>query len=650
MENDSINQAPENNGQDIQWPILLLGLLLIFGFLAWTHFNNFDIAVASQGYSPVAYVYGYFESSNLLNDFPYAVANYDKSLFMHIYKVSYAHLDIKPELLAPYMIGVQIAFFGVAIYFISRTILSDSPKTVPVLITIVMIASNINGINFARYGYPGTLGLMLYYYIADGLRILSLVAFIKHRFMWSAILLALSFCTYPSFGIIGGLFIFACWLVDRKGASLIKLLLPAITFIIIATLWTVYSYKHSSLFNSGQIPFKAWVDLSLLSSAHMYPWDYGILTDRLYERFIPFLSLMILSSFYAIKLKPLKIIDRQMIAGIIAVTLLSLIGIFISAIKPNPTLIKLSLQRANDLAVILGVIYVFRGLWSEFQTDAVWRKVIAGTIIISPFILLAGFPLLFSLILVSPHLYSLIKDRQFSPLNITALALTASGLILFIVYLFTAPTDKSSMPSYVGNIELFQIAIILAVALYALDRVSMYAISIAVFIAFLSVAALWVGKQNMSLQEKHKFAADYKDVQLWANRDTPKNALFMVDPTIYYGWRDFSHRSSFGNLREWIHNSWTYNSQLEIYQEGMKRFNEYSIDLDRYLVVKPPIRAFKKLSSKVKEKYYKFGDKWRLRMSKKYGVDYFVLMKGLVLHPSKMKVAYQNRSFIVLQP
>ena len=76
----------------------------------------------------------------------------------------------------------------------------------------------------------------------------------------------------------------------------------------------------------------------------------------------------------------------------------------------------------------------------------------------------------------------------------------------------------------------------------------------------------------------------------------------MVDPAIYYGWREFSQRSSFGNLREWTYN-WANSNDYATYQEGMKRFGEFGVALEPYLHFSPPIRGFDALSGEVEKRY-----------------------------------------------
>jgi len=121
----------------------------------------------------------------------------------------------------------------------------------------------------------------------------------------------------------------------------------------------------------------------------------------------------------------------------------------------------------------------------------------------------------------------------------------------------------------------------------------------------------------------------------------------MVDPTIYYGWRDFSQRASFGNLREWIHTSWAYSHSFENYQEGMRRFEEFSIDLNRYIAMRPISNSFSKLHSAVREKYYVFDHDFFLTLAKKYGINYFLFNKEYNRSILNMPIVFENRHFMI---
>ena len=120
----------------------------------------------------------------------------------------------------------------------------------------------------------------------------------------------------------------------------------------------------------------------------------------------------------------------------------------------------------------------------------------------------------------------------------------------------------------------------------------------------------------------------------------------MVDPTIYYGWRDYSQRSSFGDLRSWLFN-WANSNDIRTYKEGIKRFNEFSIPLDPYIEA-PSIEKFARLSQAVQDKYYHIGDDWRMELSKRYGINHFVLIKSKMNAGSRLNVSYENKHFAVL--
>jgi hypothetical protein len=151
-----------------------------------------------------------------------------------------------------------------------------------------------------------------------------------------------------------------------------------------------------------------------------------------------------------------------------------------------------------------------------------------------------------------------------------------------------------------------------------------------------------------------KLAGSYKQVQEWAKDNTPVDSLFMVDPAICYGWREFSQRSSFGNLREWIYN-WATTNDFDIYREGMKRFGEFGVELNPYLHFNPPIDGYAALSGEVEKRYHHADDGWRMSLVRRYGIDYFVLDKNKMNKPvvetaGSFQWVYENSDFVVLKP
>jgi hypothetical protein len=160
---------------------------------------------------------------------------------------------------------------------------------------------------------------------------------------------------------------------------------------------------------------------------------------------------------------------------------------------------------------------------------------------------------------------------------------------------------------------------------------------------------MWLSQQLLAPATAALYS-DYKAAQLWARANSDRDALFMVDPGIYYGWRDYSRRSSFGNLREWLHMSWVYTADADAFREGLRRFGEFGIDLKPYLDQRPSAtRGTAALTVAVRKRYNEADDGWRRGIAGRYGIDYFVILKSEWKSGSDLPVAYENRSFLILR-
>jgi hypothetical protein len=149
-----------------------------------------------------------------------------------------------------------------------------------------------------------------------------------------------------------------------------------------------------------------------------------------------------------------------------------------------------------------------------------------------------------------------------------------------------------------------------------------------------------------------KISKSYFDVQLWAKKNTSPTALFMPEPHHYYGWRDFSERSSFGNLREWLYTSINYNPEKKVYLEGLKRANEFGIDIDHFNngEIKNWADLSKKIESNIKNNYVNMKSEKISDICKRYDIDYFIVKKNqnniLDLY-NNFSVAFQNECYVV---
>jgi hypothetical protein len=229
--------------------------------------------------------------------------------------------------------------------------------------------------------------------------------------------------------------------------------------------------------------------------------------------------------------------------------------------------------------------------------------------------------------------------------------LIALGLLI-LTYYKLGFVSGSYRTTYLGSQYLWQFALCIGIGggLISFIRKSksdftIYCLPL-VLIAMIYAAWGWRATVNHGPEEKSAGLA-FMNAQLWAKDNSPSGALFMVDPTIYYGWRDFSQRSSFGNMREWLHTSWLYDSNRTNYDEGMRRAEEFGLSPFNYLNESPPILGYEKMDRDIRAAFYSFDENWFLNMSHKYGINYVVMRKKYIQKFLKFEKDYEN-DFIII--
>jgi hypothetical protein len=637
--------------------VTVLGVIAVAVWLAWV--NDLQLVYAMKGFSPVAWVYKTMHAGEFALDFPGGIDNYARSAFMHVYPAANA-LGIAPETLQPIIVAFEIVLFSWAIWTLCRVLRPEAPAIVVVLVVVLAIATPVRNMNVANFPQPYFVGQ--YYNVADALRIFGLVMVLRHRPLAAAALLAASFTTHPTMGLMGLACAAAMQLVRPRQIVTPRFLAAGGLFALIAGGWLWLQFRTAAV-SGGQIPLQDWLALTRAFSYHWYPVDNGLFAARGHFVLLPFVSFLLLLGYYWPRRDRGSDVTTMALAGVLAMLGLSLVGLVISAVVPVPVLIKLALQRSNDLVIMIGLVYVVAGLWRDIEAAPWWRWAVAAPVLVSLCRAKSSlwpsavpeFPLLWSMalsiVLVSPSWLRVLRRQWESAADwvVAGLAITVSGL--GVSYLWTGlATGANPYFLFGGRRALLLLGVFLllgaGVARWFDKRL----------LAGLTVAAV-VAVTLLGLKEKaHHFASEgdaavaggYLQAQVWARDHTPANALFMTDPTIYYGWRDYSRRSSFGNLREWLHTSWIYDSNVERYRDGLRRFNEFNIDLGQYLQAKPPLAAMGLLTSAVKERYYSASDEWRLALAQRYGIGYFVLRRAEMAYTSRLPVAYQNEHFIIL--
>lgn len=631
-------------------PIVQYGVLVAFiTFVWWGRAADLDLLYASYGFSPMSYVYKSCHPASFASDFPSGVENVSKSAAMYVYPLAYSSLGISPERMFPVYLAFELALIAATMIALTRVLRPQAPRIVSILVAVLVIASDARDMNFAFFAQP--FFWAKYYNVADALRILAIVMILKGRPVLSAALLTGSFVSHPTLGLMGGVFVVACF--ARKPREMLQRghVAGAMLFLVLAGAWTlgVVGFGRTP---GVEFPSKLWFDLTRLTSHHWYPVANGLLTFNHQEGFIQFLSFLILLAFYLSRSTRLRDVDRKAACGIFAMLLLVTLGLAHSVLAVSPTLIKLAFQRGNDLVLTVGLVYIVAGLWSELESGPAWRQLVAATVLVSPFFLDPGFPLLFSILLAAPAWLSPVRPRG----NLLVAALLGVSVLLMTYYAATGIMGPLASEAYTALrwlawLPVLSGIVVLSVALLIHKRTGRRLTRAVVLAAFACAAVLWTARSRLSEQGR-VWCRNFKDAQVWARENTPEDALFMVDPVIRYpglgsGWRDYSRRSSFGNLREWLYTSWCYASDYRLCQEGLKRLGEFDIDVNEYLGYRPPLARFAPLSRELQRRYYSASDQWRLDLARRYHIDFFVSKKLGSIATSKLPIAYENAQFVI---
>ncbi len=619
--------------------VVLLGITAVAVW--WSYTREIDAYIALRGFSPIAWVYQLAYPGNFVLDFPSGIENYRLSAFMHVYPAAF-RVGISPEALLPVVVGVEIVLLSIALFALCRTLLPNAPLPVPALVIVYAIASSARDINLAHFTQPYFFGQ--YYNVADALRILGLVMVLKSRPVAAAVLLGASFVTHPTMGLMGVLCAAAMQLMTPREILTRRFLAAAAAYLAITGAWLLFQFGGVTV-SGGSIPLRVWLEMTQMFNTHWYSVDHGFLTSKARLAFLPFFSFLLLFAYYWTKAGPLTQISTKALAGIVAMLGISLVGLAISFFAPAPFLVKLALHRANDLVLSIGIVYVVNGLWRDLTADTWWQRALAATVLLSPWFV-RPFPMLVTVALAAPAWFRALGRRGASANDWVVAALTIGAVLLSTLYFAVGIWTGLSPSSFLrepGPLWLFAI-VLLVCAVFAgrfgsrtVQRVAL----VAAFVLALGWANDKAGTRGLARER------DYLHAQAWAREHTPINALFMTDPTIYYGWRDFSRRSSFGNLREWLHTSWLYDSSFERYTEGMRRFGEFNIDLRPYLRMRPPDAAQIPLTEELRKRYYAASDDWRVDFARRNGVDFFVFQRKHMIGATSLKVVYENENFMI---
>ena len=612
-------------------------LLFLTGFCYWlTQINFIDLQLSNEGYSPLAVIHTTFDPIVSKIDFPRGVHALTKSLPMNIYFWfhDYTNFNLIHVMKTFMLFEIYLLLFA-HYYFFSTLIKKDLP-ILSLLFTLIVSLSTFQFMNLARFGFPYIWGL--YYSIAAALNVIGLSLVIKNKPWSAAIIFFLNITTHPIvalFGILSSSMI----ILLREFETIKKFLVPAIFFSVFAVFWFVLNFSNSQI-TSGAIPKEDWIALSKIFQSHWYPFSIGVFSSISERHFLPLVSLILL---YIVSYNKIKneqfVLFKEINIIFICLFVLTILGLIISYFEISPFLIKLSLHRASSLLVVVALVPVIYFLWIELIYGNFIQKNLSIIIMLTPFIdyYHPGFNLIFSLIFVSIYLYSLIKEK-ISINFIFAIFSLLIALGVFLICVFSG-FHKNIIPAN----KFFLLFIFF---LILLTFINFYRLKLIMIITYICIAIPIINLDKNSRFQKGKNLSMY-EMQLWVKNNTIKSDLVMLNPDYYGGWSDVSQRASFGTTKEWLHNAWIYDSNLQLYQEGVRRFSLLGLNPRDYYSLNRN-QALKRIGIDTRKAYYNKKNQWFKNMSDKENIKYFVFEKKFVKkNRYNLHCPYENKYYLI---
>ncbi|MEZ4273002.1 MAG: hypothetical protein R3C68_16690 [Myxococcota bacterium] len=584
--------------------------------------------IAWEGFSPIAYVYKRAHPALFAHDFPSGIELYDTSLFMQVYRFAYEALGIEPEKTIFVVITFELLLVAFAVVFVTFSLIENRRKAwLVAFVMYCLYCCSYGRLSFASFGTPFFRGQ--FYNVCDALRLFSIGLFLRKRYVAAIVAGVGAVFIHPVMGLIGCAFVAGMFLVQARESINRRTVLTLSAGMLAVGVWIFVSLPAPSETVSGEI----FVRLTKMNNFHWFPITMGYFGKHYSYVLLPFLSLALLCALLrSLANRPMDERHRSIIVGMFVMLLLTILGIALSELTLSPTLIKLSLHRASILLTFFLLTFTCSALYdtlAEFKTVDTLIASGAIAVLSTTFERIDGLPIFVTLGLWGLALVCKKSVRR------TTSVITVAGVVGFLACLFYLIRFQGWLLPWRSLLASFYpvlstrwgMVFVVLLGVYLLRRFSQR--------DFLPLAlgsfALWgvVTWQTGTFpaDETIAKARDFRDAQVWARQHTPEDALFMPDPTIYYGWRDYAHRSSFGNSREWTMTSWMYTGDQKVYEQGMQRFAAMGLNIEEFLDEDIGLEGFYRTIPALKQRYYDFSDHWHAQMAERFALDYFVFIK-----------------------
>ena len=637
--------------------LVVLGVLGLAGF--WGAAQSPQVS-ALEGFGPTEFVLHAEHPETMEADFPGGTAPYRVSLPHQGIRLAYRWFDMAPERSRQILILLEFLFTAIAATYMARVMAPRSSVLVVTVFVLVFTSSAIRTSDLGRWDGPLYWGS--HYALAGAFGTAGIVAILRRRWVASAVLLAIGATTHLTVGLYANFFVLAIvavrWRELKQQDTVIRAGTAALIYAVVMGLWLGLTFNWDAVMG-GTVSDETWVAYSWAFNFHFFPAAMGLFWGA-HQRFIFFVTVACLGVHYMVQLRgQLAPYHREIAAGMATIALITLVGVLVSIWTQNATLLKLAMPRASSLILIFASLYIVFGLVTDLLAGKSLRAGVAFLALASTFFSGGGIPYILAVAVVAPTLLQKLRNRMtLEPLDwIVPVGLLGVGVLLG-TYAAAGVLKEYNEGAYTGIATISEAPSIVRIAIIGVVAVIYVAKQLRRPSEVLQLSACVLGCAVMagSWHYNRLFFPDaaslsraeaYEEVQDWARWETSPGTLFMPDPTHYYGWRAISRRPSFGNLREWLHTGWMYESRQEVLDDGIERLAMFGFSPSDWLGRDEPLAGYFELHSALREKYYSMSrDEWSA-IRAKYGVRYAVFERERMTQTPNVPVVYRNEKFLV---
>ena len=649
--------------------LCIAGLLLVVFFSAKSNLAYLNLRNAVGGFSPVDYIQVATNPEVAGRRFPNGVEQLNNSLVFHIYETAYK-LGVSPDLCQRIIIITSVIFFAFSLLFFSYSILPGSPAIVHFLTVLFGLSTDVLNHDLARFGAASILSFGQMYGFANAFALIAISFAVKSQWIKCWPIIGIVFTFHPATAIYASVVCCSMLLIKIRQIVSKKFWIGWSIGVSIALFWMI-AVILPSLNNFPRMSSETWINWSRFGNFHWFPFSMSVFKEEHFRRITPLLSLIILAS-TRLRMKT-NISDetkKKLTISLISLVVLTILGLLASLFPIAPGIIKISFHRSSIFILVISLPLALDLLWGDLTSVSLFNSFIGclclitpliGRNYLTPFLVGAwGFPIVFSILRFESEFFRYSQDHLKNTIIDYFVQVPAIMALINVIFLIVNSFAVWNDPAFVSEINIVIISIVFAVLIYLSKNRTIFSLNLKNAIKyFLIVSFVFLGIHGILKSELRLLpwrnlekSTAYYNTQIWAKDNTKLGALFMVDPSINYGWEAYSQRPKFGSFRDLIHTGWLYTGNSLIFDEGIRRIRLFGVEPTAYLLkslqnhklsVGPEYHEFAK---EVERAFYSLNKTDFMNLAKREGIEFVVFDKQKI-KTIPLPIVYDNGYFCI---